>query len=270
MKSKISITINQKTLNQIKNMIDGVNITGVSQAIESLVEKALEEKKTAIIIAVEPKGFNQRKGEIKPLIKIQGKPIISHTIKKLVENNFNKIFIVGSHFTLKAIFDAVGDGSAMGAEVDYVHEEFAHGSLGVKTLKGTISSHFLVVYCDIIFNKVDLEDFWKHHLQSKGLATLLLSPQKPLVSQKEFGVKLRGRQIVDIHKRKENDPLLYFMGVFAAEPEFLDVAYKYDEMLVNLSKKGLLEGYVESVPYIHIHSQKETSELSKKELDAAI
>src|SRR3989339_1027140 len=49
-KTKISITINEKTLQDIDSIIDNVYIRNRSQATEHLVRNALGENKTAIIL----------------------------------------------------------------------------------------------------------------------------------------------------------------------------------------------------------------------------
>lgn len=49
-KSKISITINEKTLKEIDFIVDNVYIRNRSQAIEHLVKNALGENKAAVIL----------------------------------------------------------------------------------------------------------------------------------------------------------------------------------------------------------------------------
>ena len=49
-KKKISITINEKTLQDIDAIIDNIYIRNRSQAIEHLVKYSLSENKTAVIL----------------------------------------------------------------------------------------------------------------------------------------------------------------------------------------------------------------------------
>ena len=49
-KTKISITINEKTLHDIDSIIDNIYIRNRSQAIEHLARNALGENKTAVIL----------------------------------------------------------------------------------------------------------------------------------------------------------------------------------------------------------------------------
>mgnify|MGYP001185314162 CR=1 FL=1 len=51
MKNKISITIDIKTLNKVDSIVDNVYIRNRSQAIEHLIDNALGENRTAVILS---------------------------------------------------------------------------------------------------------------------------------------------------------------------------------------------------------------------------
>ena len=58
MKQKVSITINSKMLRDVDSLVDNIFIRNRSQSIEYLIEKALKETKTAVILADNKKSLN--------------------------------------------------------------------------------------------------------------------------------------------------------------------------------------------------------------------
>jgi NDP-sugar pyrophosphorylase family protein len=264
LKRKISITINEKTLKHVSSLVDGIRISGTSQAIEYLLEKALADQRPAIIMATTPqKKYHGVDFEERPLLKVNGKTLIEHAIEKLSESKFKKIFIVGGHKILTKIYSIVGDGSAFGVEIKYSEEEASSGGLGLKKIRDLINSSFLVVFCDIYFSNFNLEELWKQHTRFGGISTLLLNTIPPAYVHKEIVAKIKGHQIIEIKNVEKNNFLPYFSGVFVAEPEFISLPEKLKDVFPNLSKKGLLNGYVESTPYFHLHTLKEAKRILK-------
>ena len=93
-KTKISITINEKTLQDIDSIIDNIYIRNRSQAIEHLAKNALGENKSAVILL----GGNEERVKIskngyRPTAKVKNTTVIEMALKKLRENNFKSIFI---------------------------------------------------------------------------------------------------------------------------------------------------------------------------------
>ena len=105
-KKKISITINEKTLQDIDTIIDNIYIRNRSQAIEHLVKNALGENKTAVILL----GGHERylkisKNDYRPTAKIKNSSVIELALKKLRENNFKTIYIIARHNLLTRLFE---------------------------------------------------------------------------------------------------------------------------------------------------------------------
>jgi len=88
----------------------------------------------------------------KPLLEVNGKPLIIWHIEKLAKSGFKEIIINVAHFGYK-IIEALGDGSKWGVKVIYSDEqnEGALESAGgiVKALALLGSEPFLVVNADI-------------------------------------------------------------------------------------------------------------------------
>ena len=128
-KKKISITINEKTLQDIDSIIDNIYIRNRSQAMEHLIKNALGDNKTAVILL----GGNEerikiRKDEYRPTARIKNSAVIELAIKKLRENNFKTLFIIARHNLLTRLFDMLKDGTDYGVKINYNEEKSSNGT----------------------------------------------------------------------------------------------------------------------------------------------
>ena len=137
-KTKISITINEKTLQDIDSIIDNIYIRNRSQAIEHLAKNALGENKAAVILL----GGNEEririsKDEYRPTAKIKDISVIELALKKLRENNFKTVFIIARHSLLTKLFEMLKDGIDYGVKINYIEEKSSNGTAdSLKHLKG--------------------------------------------------------------------------------------------------------------------------------------
>ncbi len=264
MKKKISITISEKTLKDIDGIVDRIFIQNRSQAIEHLANVALGENKTAVILAGgDPEYLKISNDEYRPTAKIKGMRVCELAVKKLRENNFKNIFIVAQNKVLTAIFDILKDGSNFGVKINYVEDKQNLGTAEtLRNLKGRINSNFLVVFGDIIFSKINIEELWKQHLMTKSIVTLMLttsgSPSRKGV------VKIEGNKILAFQQKPEKtDIYLGFSSIFVADPQVLN----YDgnsleqDIFPKLAKRGLLSGHLSSEKEIHIHSKSDVKKV---------
>lgn len=260
MKEKISITIEEKTLKEIDSMIDNIYIRNRSQAIEHLVNSALGDNKIAVILSGgTPDSLKISETEFRPTAKIKDLAVIEMQLKKLRENGFKVVYIIAMHKVLTAIFDILKDGSSYGIKINYVEDKESRGTASsLRLLKGKVNSSFLVVYGDIIIEKIKIDSLYQDHLRMKGLSTLMLTTS-PTPSKKGI-VKVEGSKILEfIQKPKKTDIYLGFSSLFAAEPEILDYhgsSLEHD-VFPKLAEKGLLFGHLSSEKEIHIHSKED-------------
>ena len=265
MKKKISITLNESTINEIDGIIDKIYIRNRSQAIEHLVNNALGDNKTAVILSGgAEKNISISKDEFRPTAKVKGNTVVELAVKKLRESGFKTIFIIARSSVLTKIFEIMRDGSAYGVKVNYIEEKESKGTgNSLRLLKGKISSNFLVVYGDIIFSKINIEELWKSHLKQQAIATLMLTTS-PRPSEKGT-VKMEGNQVLEFtQKPRQSDIYLVFSAIFAAEPGILD--YSGDvlekDIFPALARKELLNGHLSSEKEIHIHSKEDIQSMT--------
>ncbi len=259
-KAKISITINEKTLKDIDSIVDNVYIRNRSQAIEHLAKNALGENKTAVVLL----GGNEEylkisNDEYRPTAKIKNNSVINLCIKKLRENNFKTIFVIARHNLLTKLFDILKDGTDYGVKINYIEEKSSNGTAdSLRLLKGKIKSNFLVVYGDIIFNKINIDELWNDHIKQNSIATIMLTTSsKP---SEKGTVKVEGNKVLAFtQKPKKSDIYLVFSPIFVTEPqifEYTGSSLEFD-VFPSLSEKGLLNGHLSSEKEVHIHSKKD-------------
>ena len=111
----------------------------------------------------------------KPMIPIDGKPILEYQIDTLRRQGYTDIILVIGHMG-QVISDYFKDGSEKGVNLQYVVEEQPLGTAGALfLLKDQIKEDFLLLNGDIIFD-VDISRFLEHHHNQKTVATILTHP----------------------------------------------------------------------------------------------
>ncbi|MBI4451928.1 hypothetical protein HY637_00730 [Candidatus Woesearchaeota archaeon] len=263
-KVKISITINEKTLQDIDSIIDNIYIRNRSQAIEHLAKNALGENKTAVILLGGPEEhLKVSKHEYSPTVKIKNNFVIGLALKKLRENNFKTIFIVARHNLLTRLFELLKDGTEYGVKISYIEEKSSNGSAdSLRLLKARISTNFLVVYGDIVFSKINIEELWNDHIKQNAVATIMLTTSsKP---SEKGTVRVEGNMVLTFEQKpKKSDIYLVFSPIFVTEPQIFEYSgYSLEfDVFPELAGKGLLNGHLSSEKEIHIHSKKDAESL---------
>jgi D-glycero-D-manno-heptose 1,7-bisphosphate phosphatase len=111
----------------------------------------------------------------KPMIKIEGKPVLDHEIECLRDQGFTNLIITVSHLG-QVIMDYFGDGSRFGVQIQYFYEETPLGNAGALfKLRDLLTDDFLLLNADAIFD-VDFNRFVDYHKQKGGLVTLFTHP----------------------------------------------------------------------------------------------
>lgn len=119
----------------------------------------------------------------KPMIKIEGKPVLEHELECLRDQGFTDIIITVSHLG-NIIMDYFGDGSGIspvtgrsfGVKIEYFFEKEPLGNAGALfKLKNQLTEDFLLLNADAIFD-VDFNRFVAFHRSHGGLVTLFTHP----------------------------------------------------------------------------------------------
>lgn len=119
----------------------------------------------------------------KPMIKIEGRPVLEHEIECLRNQGFTDIIITVSHLG-SVIMDYFGDGSGkspvtnkpFGVKIEYYDEKVPLGNAGALfKIKDKLTSDFLLLNADAIFD-IDFNRFINFHKEHGGLVTLFTHP----------------------------------------------------------------------------------------------
>lgn len=103
----------------------------------------------------------------KPMLKIQGKPLLAHKVEVLPEEIDEVIFVIG--YLGERIKEYFGDFYA-GKKISYVEQKDLDGSGGaVHLVKDFIKDDFLVMNGDDLYVKGDIENILKYDLAMLGL-----------------------------------------------------------------------------------------------------
>ena len=260
MKKKISITINEKTLGDIDGIVDNIYIRNRSQAIEYLVNNSLGENKTAVILSGGSEN-NLKIGanEYRITAKLNHETVIEKAIKKLRENNFKTIYIIARHNILTSVFNIVKEGSAYGVKINYIEEKESKGTAqSLKLVKGLVKSNFIIIFGDIVFDKINIEELWNTHIKMNGIATLMLTTS-PEPSRKGV-VKIEGNKILNFEQKPEkSDIYLGFSSIFITSPEIFEYPGNSleENIFPKLAETGLLYGHLSSEKERHIHTRED-------------
>ena len=111
----------------------------------------------------------------KPLIRIEGVPVLEREIVCLRDQGFTDLILTLSHMA-NQIMDYFGDGSSLGVSIKYFVEEQPLGNAGALfKLKDKLKKPFLLLNADAVFD-IDFNRFVDYHKAKGGLVTLFTHP----------------------------------------------------------------------------------------------
>ncbi len=111
----------------------------------------------------------------KPMIPIDGAPVLEREIGCLRDQGFTDIIITVSHLA-EQIMDYFGDGSRFGVRIEYFREDRPLGNAGALfKLRSRLTEDFLLLNGDSVFD-IDFNRFVDFHKAHGGLVTLFTHP----------------------------------------------------------------------------------------------
>lgn len=111
----------------------------------------------------------------KPMIEIDGIPVLQREIECLKGQGFCDIIITVSHLG-RIIMDYFKDGSDFGVNIEYYNEETALGNAGALfKIKEKLTEDFLLLNADAVFD-IDFNRMLEFHKEKKALVTLFTHP----------------------------------------------------------------------------------------------
>jgi len=182
----------------------------------------------------------------KPMVKIDGKPIIEHQIDVLKKNGIFEIYIVAGYLH-DSIENYFGDGSKWNVSINYIIEDEPLGTAGALFyLKEILKEDFLLVFGDIIFD-ISIERMFCFHKEKQALITLYVHPNShPFDS--DLVVLNECAKVCDFNSKKNIRKIFYHnvvnAGIYCINQSFLSeirMAQKLDlekDLILSHIEKG--------------------------------
>ena len=149
---------------------------GKKQLQKRYLKRGVDRLKTVIMAGGKGNRIQSIASDIpKPMIPINGTPVLEREIISLRDQGFTDLIITVSHLG-PIIMDYFGDGSNFGVTIEYYNEEIPLGNAGALfKLKDKLKEPFLLLNADAIFD-VDFKRFVAFHQSHGGLVTLFTHP----------------------------------------------------------------------------------------------
>lgn len=253
-RSRITITLDHLTLAKVDRLIDKNTIRNRSHAIEFILNQFTQSKVKKAVILAGGQGVNLRPYTLeipKPLLPVQGKPILEHLINQLKKNGIEEIILCIGYLG-KKIKEHFDDGKKFGITIKYSEEKESLGTGGAlaQIQKQIEHDTFLVIHADVVTNLsfFDLIDF---HQKESGLATVALTTEN---HPTQFGqLKLHGTKLVNFYQ-KDNDvglkSHLIHCGIYVFEPDIFKFfpkkqkSFSLEDVIETLITKQQVNGFV--------------------------
>jgi len=110
----------------------------------------------------------------KPMIEINGKPILEYQIECLKTQGFKDICLIVGHL-YQVIEDYFKEGASFGVNISYIVEKEPLGTAGALFFLRDLDEDVLLLNGDIIFD-VDFKRFIDFHNDKNALATIMVHP----------------------------------------------------------------------------------------------
>jgi len=184
----------------------------------------------------------------KPMLLIQGRPILYYAIENLRKQNISEI-ILSVGYKAEKIIDYFGDGKEFGVNISYSKEEKPLGTGGaIKLAAKNIKEDFIVLNGDNVAD-FNFYKMYKIHKRNQAKITLALYPVEDVT---KFGIaEIEGEKIkkfIEKPKIEEAPSNLNNAGAYIINPEILEILPNGFSMIEKdcfekLAPKGVIFAY---------------------------
>jgi len=196
----------------------------------------------------------------KPLLKVAGRPFLSHCLTALKKGGIDEVVIVVG-WRQEKVRSALGDGSSLGMKVTYVEQTRRLGTANaVGTARDNIDDDFLCLNGDIILTDDTVRSMIAKFKEHQGAVMSLSRVKDP----RGYGVVVMdGEKIVDIKEKPIIPPSdLVNAGVYAFPKNVFDAIdrtspsargeYEITDTLMILAKEHGVFGFVMEEPWLDV------------------
>lgn len=145
--------------------------------------------KRRVAVLIQAGGFGKRMGDLtlnkpKPMLEVQGKPLLQHIIERLADCGLRNIYI-SLHYLPDVIKDYFSDGHDFGVDIKYIYESTPLGTAGALSLVDISEiDDFIVLNGDLRTN-VNFQLLYESHVSNSSDLTVTVTEH---LEQCPFGV----------------------------------------------------------------------------------
>jgi dTDP-glucose pyrophosphorylase len=150
----------------------------------------------------------------KPMLLVGGKPMLQHIIERARDNGFREI-LLSVNYLAHIIEDFFGDGSALGVNIGYVHEESPLGTAGsLSMICDLVGEPFVVTNGDVVTD-IRYSDLLEFHKRQEAVGTMAVRLHE---WQHPFGVvQMDGLNIIGFEEKPISRSHIN-AGIYALSP----------------------------------------------------
>ena len=161
----------------------------------------------------------------KPMVKLDGLPLLQHQINLAKRYGITDIFILSGHLS-NVIFDYFKNGADFGVKITHIIEPYPLGTAGcIKLLEYLIDDRFIVFYGDVVMD-IDLNHFIKFDGKQDSVATALVHPNDHPFDSDLLETDSQNR-VIAVHPKPHWETFLYKNIVNAAVYILSPTIFKY-------------------------------------------
>jgi len=173
----------------------------------------------------------------KPMLLIGGKPILEHIILNAKAEGFFK-FVITIHYLGHIIEQYFGNGEKLGVKIDYIREEYPHGTAGaIKYINPKPSNAFVVTNGDVLTN-INYGRLLDFHVNSNAEATMAIRSYE---WKNPFGVVETDGLRITNYQEKPTSLCYINAGVYVLQPSVIELVNKFEHIdMPNIFKQFLI------------------------------
>jgi dTDP-glucose pyrophosphorylase len=200
----------QKSIKQLP-LLDG---SGQLIGLETL-DDLLEAPHYPNPVLIMAGGLGERLGTLtrdrpKPMLDVGGRPLLETIIRNVVQQGFRNIFI-SVNYRAEMIVDHFGDGAALGAAIQYVHEAERLGTAGALGLLPPASEMPVVVMNGDILTTINYGALLDFHNGTPAQATMAVREHKVHVP---YGVVSASEGYLEAIREKPTETWFVSAGIY--------------------------------------------------------
>ena len=175
----------------------------------------------------------------KPMVKIDGKPLLEHQIELAKKYGSKEFFILSGHLA-HVIEEYFGDGEKFGVKIHHIVEPYPLGTAGsLKLLEGKLDKKFMVFYGDVVMD-FDIQSFIEFDAKHPdSIGTTLVHPNDHPYDSDLLEIDKSGRVIKMFPKPHEKNK--YYQNLVNA------AIYIFSDRIFNFIKDGISQDFGKNI-----------------------